>query len=166
VNIPVARFESKNILNAKTVQFCGMRYYLPKINQRKETILAINLGGAIIPSGLSLYLIFNNALFTQAFIAISVVAILVNRIAFRVKGVGIAVPTIAPPIIALLTASLVAPESTAPVAYISGTLGTLIGADLMNLYGLDELSAPVVSIGGAGTSDGIFLTGIIAVLLA
>jgi uncharacterized membrane protein len=42
----------------------------------------------------------------------------------------------------------------------------LIGADLMNLNKLEELGAPVASIGGAGTFDGVFLTGIVAVLLA
>jgi len=36
----------------------------------------------------------------------------------------------------------------------------------MHYKDLDLINAPVVSIGGAGTFDGIFLTGIIAVLLA
>lgn len=52
------------------------------------------------------------------------------------------------------------------LAYIAGSLGTLIGGDLMNLKNLQSLGAPIVSIGGAGTFDGVFLTGIIAVLLA
>jgi len=52
------------------------------------------------------------------------------------------------------------------MAYISGTLGTLIGADLINLGKIEGLQAPVASIGGAGTFDGIFFTGILAVLLA
>ncbi|MGD0979199.1 MAG: DUF1614 domain-containing protein [Candidatus Bathyarchaeia archaeon] len=52
------------------------------------------------------------------------------------------------------------------IAYVSGVLGTLIGADLSNLNRIPKLGAPVASIGGAGTFDGIFLTGIIAVLLA
>jgi uncharacterized membrane protein len=51
------------------------------------------------------------------------------------------------------------------VAYISGTLGTLIGADLLNMRAITKLGAPVVSIGGAGTFDGVFLAGVIAVLL-
>jgi uncharacterized membrane protein len=42
----------------------------------------------------------------------------------------------------------------------------LIGADLTNLDKVRGLGAPVASIGGAGTFDGIFLTGILAVLLA
>ena len=45
-------------------------------------------------------------------------------------------------------------------------MGTLIGADLTNLDKVAGLGAPVASIGGAGTFDGIFLTGILAVLLA
>jgi uncharacterized membrane protein len=45
-------------------------------------------------------------------------------------------------------------------------MGTLIGADLLNLAKIGTLGAPVASIGGAGTFDGIFLTGILAVLLA
>ncbi len=53
-----------------------------------------------------------------------------------------------------------------PLAYISGSLGTLIGADLLNLDKLQGLGAPIASIGGAGTFDGIFLTGIVAVLVA
>ena len=47
-----------------------------------------------------------------------------------------------------------------------GSLGTLIGADLLNLGKIQGLAAPVASIGGAGTFDGIFVTGILAVLLA
>jgi len=42
----------------------------------------------------------------------------------------------------------------------------LIGADLLNLGQIQGLGAPVASIGGAGTFDGIFITGILAVLLA
>ena len=57
-------------------------------------------------------------------------------------------------------------RQAAPPAYISGSLGTLIGADLLNLDKLQGLGAPVASIGGAGTFDGVFLTGIAAVLIA
>jgi len=48
---------------------------------------------------------------------------------------------------------------------VAGTLGTLIGADLLNLPRLRNLGAGVASIGGAGTFDGVLLSGIIAVLL-
>jgi uncharacterized membrane protein len=50
-------------------------------------------------------------------------------------------------------------------AYVGGVLGTLIGADLLNLGKIRNLGAPIASIGGAGTFDGIFLSGFIALLL-
>jgi uncharacterized membrane protein len=49
--------------------------------------------------------------------------------------------------------------------YIAGSLGTLIGADLLNFDKLQGLRAPIASIAGAGTFDGVFVTDIIAVLL-
>jgi hypothetical protein len=45
---------------------------------------------------------------------------------------------------------LLSRERAAPLAYIGGSLGTLIGADLFNLSRIRELGAPVASIGGAG----------------
>ena len=51
------------------------------------------------------------------------------------------------------------------IAYVGGTLGTLLGADILNLGKIRNLGAPVASIGGAGTFDGVFLSGLIAVLL-
>jgi uncharacterized membrane protein len=86
-------------------------------------------------------------------------------VAYPVKGVGIAEPTFVPPIISTMVALLLSREYAAPLAYISGSLGTLIGADLLNLGKVQGLGAPVASIGGAGTFDGIFVTGILSVLL-
>ena len=71
-------------------------------------------------------------------------------------------PAIATAVVALVLSR----DNAAPLAYIGGSLGTLIGADLTNLDKVRGLGAPVASIGGAGTFDGIFLTGILAVLLA
>jgi uncharacterized membrane protein len=45
-------------------------------------------------------------------------------------------------------------------------MGTLLGADILHFGDIQGLGAPVASIGGAGTFDGIFVTGILAVLLA
>ena len=65
-----------------------------------------------------------------------------------------------------IRALLLSRVHAAQIAYIAGSLGTLIGADLLNLGKISGLGTPVASIGGAGTFDGIFLTGILAVLLA
>jgi uncharacterized membrane protein len=71
-----------------------------------------------------------------------------------------------PPLATAIVAIALSRRYAAPLAYVSGSLGTLIGADLMNLGELRTLGAPVASIGGAGTFDGIFVTGLTAVLLA
>ena len=95
----------------------------------------------------------------------AIVAVIVHQLATIVPGVGIVVPMLVPPLAAAGVALLLAFRHAPPVAYVCGTMGALIGADLINLPRITELGAPVVSIGGAGTFDGVFLTGIIAGLL-
>jgi uncharacterized membrane protein len=88
-----------------------------------------------------------------------------------VQGLGIVTPALLPPLIAALAAILMVYVWGAPhdliflIAYVGGTLGTLLGADILNLGKIRDLGAPVASIGGAGTFDGVFLSGLIAVLL-
>ena len=81
-------------------------------------------------------------------------------------GLGIAVPTILPGLLAVGAAALLHPVALAGLAYVAGTLGTPLGAGLFNLGSIRRLGAPVASVGGAGTFDGVFLAGLIAVLLA
>jgi len=133
---------------------------------KRQTIVAVNLGGAVIPALLAGYLLFVHALYLEGVVAVGVVAGLSHALARPVAGVGIAVPIFIPPVAAAATAMVLAPNAAPALAYAAGSLGTLIGADLANLGRLRELRAPLVSIGGAGTFDGIFLTGILAVLLA
>jgi uncharacterized membrane protein len=83
-----------------------------------------------------------------------------------IPGLGIALPIFVPAVVTGITALVLSRVHSAQLAYIGGSLGTLIGADLLNLGNIAGLGAPVASIGGAGTFDGIFLTGILAVLLA
>ena len=130
------------------------------------TTLAINVGGAIIPTGLSIFLLGTGAAPLTAFLGVAVVAAVVHRIARPLPDVGIAVPIFAPPLFAAAMGLLLAPAAAPAVAYVAGTLGTLIGADLTNLSTLRRLGGSRASIGGAGTFDGIFVTGILAVLLA
>ena len=94
------------------------------------------------------------------------VAAICHGLAQPVHGVGIALPIFVPPLVAAVIAAVVSWRNAAPLAYAGGSLGVLIGADLLNLGKLEGLGAPVVSIGGAGTFDGIFVTGLMAVLLA
>jgi uncharacterized membrane protein len=68
--------------------------------------------------------------------------------------------------VAAAAAVLIARDSAPQVAYVSGVLGTLIGADLLRLPQMKELGSTILSIGGAGVFDGIYLVGLVSVLLA
>ncbi|PYN41349.1 MAG: hypothetical protein DMD95_19635 [Candidatus Rokuibacteriota bacterium] len=130
------------------------------------TVVALNVGGALIPILVSLYLLIHTGMYRRMLIGVSVVTAVVHSLAQIVPGVGIAVPMIVPPLVAAGVALPLAFRRAPPLAYVSGSMGTLIGADLLNLGKIARLGAPVVSIGGAGTFDGVFLTGILAGLLA
>ncbi|HEX3999212.1 MAG TPA: DUF1614 domain-containing protein [Pirellulales bacterium] len=166
VNIPVARFPPEHVESDKDVWFAGMHYIIPAVQDWPGTIIAINVGGALIPTLLSLYLVVKNSIYIRSVIGVAAVAWIVHQFAQPVKGLGISVPMYVPPIAAVVTAMILSWRNAAPLGYIVGSLGTLIGADLMNLERVRGLGAPVASIGGAGTFDGVFLAGIIAVLLA
>jgi uncharacterized membrane protein len=131
-----------------------------------RTVVAVNVGGALVPAGLSLWLLVGRGLLGKGLVAVAAVTLVTHLLARPVRGLGIAVPVLAPPLAAAAAALLLEPAAPAGLAYAAGSLGTLIGADLLNLGKLRALAAPVVSIGGAGTFDGVFLSGIIAVLLA
>jgi len=166
VNIPLAELPAKEIVVEHAVNFFGVWYAVPEIVQEGRTIIAINLGGALIPAALSVYLLVKRAIYVQAAVGIAIVAAITHLMARPVPGVGIAMPTLLPPILAAIVAVLVSRKHAAPLAYIAGSMGCLLGADVLNLDRIRELGAPIASIGGAGISDGVFLTGIIAVLLA
>jgi uncharacterized membrane protein len=166
VNIPVAELPPERVLSNQVVSFFGIEYVVPRVEQWPGTIVAVNVGGAVVPTLLSLYLLFKRRLFAPGLLAVAIVAAVVHVVAHPVRGIGITVPVFVPPLVAAATAILIARRAAPAVAYVGGSLGTLIGADLLNLGVVQGLGAPVASIGGAGTFDGIFLTGIVAVLLA
>lgn len=167
VNIPIRRIPLQEEAELHDiVRFYGMRFRPPRWSRPKEMVLAVNVGGAIIPSCISIYLLIHAQNPLRMLIAMIIVAIVTYRLSKPVPGMGIAVPMLVPPIVAALAALLLNSQWAPPTAYFAGTLGTLIGADLLHLDQLKQLQAPVASIGGAGTFDGIFLTGILAVLLA
>jgi uncharacterized membrane protein len=148
------------------IDFFGMQYMVPTVESLAGTVIAVNVGGAVIPTIMSLYLLVTRQLWVQGAIATAIVALVLHWLAHPVPGIGIAVPVFFPAIVTAVVALLLSRGNAAPLAYIAGSMGTLIGADLTNLDKVAGLGAPVASIGGAGTFDGIFLTGIVAVLLA
>jgi len=166
VNIPVGYLPGRSISVPTTIDFFGVPYVVPMVREWPATVIAVNLGGAVIPTVLSLYLLVKNNLYVLGLAGIAVVTVVCHALARPVYGLGVAEPVFIPPVITALVAVLLSRRYAAPLAYISGSLGTLIGADLLNLNRIQGLGAPVASIGGAGTFDGIFVTGLLAVVYA
>jgi len=164
-NIPITILPGP-VRSAQIVDFYGMRYVVPLVTSWPGTVLAVNVGGAVIPTLMSTYLVLRYQLWFKAAIATAIIAAVIHSMATPVSGVGIAVPVFLPVVTTAILAFILSREYAAPLAYIGGSMGTLIGADLLNLDKIAGLGAPVAYIGGAGTFDGIFLTGILAVLLA
>jgi uncharacterized membrane protein len=140
---------------------------LPRQPFLGRTLITVNVGGAVTPVAFSVYLLLNNPLAPiDVVVAVCIVAAISYLTSAPIPGIGIGMPLLVAPLASALTAVSLDPVHAAPLAYIGGTLGVLIGADLLRLREVRKLGAPVASIGGAGTFDGIFLTGLISVLLA
>lgn len=166
INMPLFRISSDAAPDEDIRNLQGLLFGRP-LPFTGKTIVAINVGGALIPVSFSIYLASINPLtLTQILLAISIVAAVCYFSSRPVRGLGIGMPVFIAPLTAALTAILISPDNSAPLAYICGTMGVLLGADLLRLNDIRKIGTAVASIGGAGTFDGIFLTGIVAVLLA
>jgi uncharacterized membrane protein len=166
VNIPIATLGSEVIHSGREVEFFGMIYRVPQLARTSEVVVAVNVGGAVVPTLLSLYLLHKNEIWGRGLIATLLVAFVAYALSQPVRGVGIALPIFVAPITAAIVAMLISWRYAPPLAYAGGSLGVLLGSDIANFDKLPGLGAPILSIGGAGTFDGIFLTGVVAVLLA
>jgi uncharacterized membrane protein len=164
INIPIATISSPPLIHHHHIY--NLSYIPTLMPHPNDTIIAVNLGGAVIPVLLSAYLLIRIGGVAPAFIATAVVALLVHHFSRIVPGAGIAVPTFIPGFVAAILAILLTRERRPVVAYVAGTIGCLVGADVLNLAAVAQLNAPIASIGGAGTFDGVFVSGVIAVLLA
>ena len=166
VNIPLMQLPAQRVVEPAIVNYFGMQYVVPRVVERGGSVLAVNVGGAVIPALLALRLILQRGITRRLLLSLGVVTALVYHLAQPIPGVGIALPPILPSVATAVIALLLDRREAPSTAFIAGTLGTLIGADILNLGRIRELGAPVASIGGAGTFDGVFTIGIIAVLLA
>lgn len=162
INIPLTK---KKLIYEEELRFFGL-WRVPKIRAQG---LFINLGGAVVPVLLSVYFLFrvSRAGFDlEPIFLATILMIIISKFLSRViPGRGVSLPALIPPIFSALFALILAPDFAAPCAFISGVLGTLIGADLLNLRRAQRFGG-FLSIGGAGVFDGIFLVGMVSALLA
>lgn len=167
INLPVTRIKSQVPIRefTKTVYWGLLR--VPVRPFHNETQISINLGGCLIPAALSIYLFSNSPLsLSSTLLGVAIITLISYSFSRPIQGLGIGMPILVAPVSAALVGLILSPEHSAPLAYISGTLGVLIGADLLRMKDISRLGTPYASIGGAGTFDGIFITGIVAALLA
>ena len=150
LNIPVAQLPAQQVMSGQEVDFFGVRYVIPVVVEWPGTVIAVNVGGAVMPGLLSFYLLARNELWVRGLLATTGVAVMCHILAQPVPGLGIALPVFVPPASAAIVALVLSRRYAAPLAYIGGSLGTLIGADLLNLGEVQGLGAPVASVGGAG----------------
>ncbi|PSJ17754.1 DUF1614 domain-containing protein [Nitrosomonas supralitoralis] len=167
VNLPVTRIKNSATGQSSTQPVYRGLLRIPVQPIHNETQIFINLGGCLIPVTLSIYLFSNSALsLSSTLLGIAIISSVSYVFSRPIQGLGIGMPILIAPICAALVGLSISPEQSAPLAYISGTLGVLIGADLLRMKDIYRLGTPFASIGGAGTFDGIFITGIVAALLA
>lgn len=178
VNIPLFYMKSyRPIVTAKVVRIFFWDFIVPEVDwSEQKTLISVNVGGCIIPVALSLYLlyimVFSLGIYVIALwlIALIINSLLIYSVSRPIEGIGIVTPALLPPLFTVIVSEffiiLIPSKFIFAFIYSLGTMGSLIGADLLNIKKIPNLGAPMASIGGAGIFDGVFLNGLFAVLLA
>ena len=166
VNLPL--FQMRTIASQPPSTSDPLAWLRPRqTGVAERTVVAINMGGAILPTAFCAYLFVQQPVpLFGTIIAIAGQTAVCYQFSRPIPGIGIGMPVLLAPVTAAVLAVVFGGEHSAPVAYIAGTLGVLLGADLLRIRDIRTLGVPQASIGGAGTFDGVFITGIVAVLLA
>lgn len=171
VNIPVTRVEQRRPVEYRPYRLLGLHRLLTRpVQERTFTVIAVNVGGALLPTVLAGYQAARLAINAPSVLPAALLALLVNvalcyYVARPVPDTGITMPPLVPAVAAALCGLLLAPDWAPPVAFLAGVLGPLIGADFLHLDDIVDIGPGMASIGGAGTFDGIVLSGLVATLL-
>lgn len=140
-----------------------------------NTVIAVNVGGCLIPVALAVGQVWrvwhgSEEILPQMAVVAGISIAVCWWTARPMEGVGILMPGFIPPLVSVLGTWLLLADGTpaqrAATAFVAGVAGPVIGADLLHLKDVARTPVAVMSIGGAGTFDGIVLSGILAVLLA
>jgi uncharacterized membrane protein len=172
INIPFKRIPREEEYIVDPIMLFGFGRIFPRLRvARGYTTLAVNVGGCLIPCAIALYqgvrILQRGPGALLVLIAVSLLSIAVcYRLARPLPGVGIAMPALIPPLVAAIPSVLLMPDFAPPIAFAAGVVGPLVGADLLHIGEIKTVPTGMASIGGAGTFDGIVLSGLIAALLA
>src|SRR5215471_1320849 len=123
INIPITRIASGGVHPVRVVEHFGVRYRIPMRYAGESTVIAINVGGALVPLAICTYVLLHwNTSIVPALAGTAIVAFVVNRFARPVPGLGIATPMLIPPIVAAIVGWALSSASNHPdgIAYVSG----------------------------------------------
>ncbi len=172
LNIPVKRIPREGQYVVSYINLFGFGQIFPRLQvMRSSTTVAVNVGGCLVPCVIALYesyrVVRQGTTATLILLLITILNVgLAYRLARPIPGVGIGLPALIPPLAAAVPSIILIPNFAPPVAFVAGVLGPLVGADLLHMRDVRHLSTGLASIGGAGTFDGIVLSGLIAAFLA
>ncbi|GAB6947513.1 DUF1614 domain-containing protein [Vulcanisaeta sp. JCM 16161] len=148
---------------------------IPIIIQRIDKLfLEVNIGGAVIPTIISIYLIstyiIHGTLILISFMASLIISsLIIWQSARLIPGIGITLPPALPVLLTLmftLISTAILHANPLAFSYSLGSLSTLLGADILNIRKVIRSMRGYVSIGGAGVFDGIYMTGLMSLILA
>jgi uncharacterized membrane protein len=173
VNIPLYRIK-RDMIRVDTMElpFAGGAFAPPPV---WETIVSLNLGGALIPVAVSAYLLSQatalegTAILQPVAVGIVIVAAIAWLATRSVPGYGLRAPLFIPGLAALLCGLLLTGGTgllAGVIAFVAGTAGTLLGAGIAQLPRVRDIEVPEISIGGAGMFGAIFLACILSTLIA
>jgi len=167
INLPLLQLRNPKLGFPVKVMVQKVIFGLAPKTLSDKVIIAVNVGGCLIPVGLSFYFMSLQLIDPiKMIIGIMAITLLSYKSSELIPGFGVGMPIFLAPLSAALLALVIDPEHAAQLAYMSGVLGVLIGADILRIKNITQLGSSIAVIGGAGTFDGIFLTGLIAALLA
>lgn len=154
---------------------------IPLYRTAESDEVGINVGGCILPLTLSVYLLYGiRSVLESIAIAVIITAIFVIIVAwkssFYVKGTGVLSPAFLVPLISTLAVCLLTfGENGADnvlflrlsLGYSLSTMAMIIGTDLchMKKIGNDGSCGDHMSMGGAGIFDGVWLSGIVTMMM-
>lgn len=171
INVPVTRIEQTELVEYQPSRLLGLHRLLGRpVRRQAFTVIAVNVGGCLIPTALAGYQIGRVASQAPGVLGALGVAVVLNvglcyYFATPIAQQGIAMQPLIPAGAAALSGLVLAPAWAPPIAFSAGVLGPLVGADLMHLDDIAEIGTGMASIGGAGTFDGVVLSGLVATLL-
>lgn len=134
----------------------------------RRPAIGVNVGGCLIPLAIACEraLRLPSGAWGPLLAAVAMVALACFATARPVADRGIVLPWMLPGLLGAALALSLVPARAVAVAYVSGTFGPLLGAELPHLRRLGRLGAARVGIGGAGAFDGLLWSGLLAACLA